>query len=129
MIEVTCAVIIEEGRLLCAQRNEMDKHSLKWELPGGKVEVGESHAECLQRELREELDVVVEVNQQLSVNVHQYEHLSLRLIPFRCSILAGTPKPRVHQQLRWIALDHLLELDWAEADIPIIKRLITDRLS
>ncbi len=122
LTEVACAVILREGMLLAAQRHESDPHHpLKWELPGGKVEDGESAEACIKRELLEELGVMVEVMERLPETVHGYRDKWIRLIPFKCRIVSGIPQVIVHQQLKWVGMDVLLELDWVEADLPIIR--------
>ena len=124
MLEVTCAVIIQNGQLLAAQRKENDRHPLKWELPGGKVEAGESYSACIQRELKEELDIQVIVVNELNSTIHHYPDLSLKLIPLQCEIVDGSPKPVIHKEICWVDLKDIWSLDWAEADIPILKKLL-----
>ncbi|WP_258097384.1 (deoxy)nucleoside triphosphate pyrophosphohydrolase [Marinoscillum pacificum] len=124
MLEVTCAVIIQNGQLLAAQRKENDRHPLKWELPGGKVEAGESYSACIQRELMEELDIQVIVVNELNSTIHHYPDLSLKLIPLQCEIVDGSPKALIHKEICWIGFKDIWALDWAEADIPILKKLL-----
>ncbi len=124
IVSVTCSVIIQNGHLLIAQRKADDTHSLKWELPGGKVEAGETNQECLIRELKEELDITVRIGSRLPENVHRYGHKEIRLIPFFCEIVKGKPKPLVHEKIEWVPIAEALSVDWAEADIPIINWLL-----
>lgn len=72
MIHVTCAIIYQNNQILCAQRSETMKHSLKWEFPGGNVEEGEELEACLVREIQEELNVEVQVGRSLTTNYHNY---------------------------------------------------------
>lgn len=93
----------------------------KWEFPGGKVEEGETEDGCLIREIREELGVDVDIVERLGSFPYTYEHgFSLELIPFRCQITAGQPLPSEHAEIRWIRKEHLKDLDWAGADIPVV---------
>ena len=128
MLEVTCAVIIQNGQLLAAQRKENDRHPLKWELPGGKLEAGESYADCIQRELKEELDIQVVVVSQLNHSIHSYPDLTLKLIPLQCEIVGGTPKALIHKTICWIKMKEIWTLDWAEADIPILKSYVESQV-
>lgn len=128
-IPVTCALIVRNGKLLCAQRSEAMALPLKWELPGGKIENNESEEECLQREIHEELGLVVEVETRLVPNLHEIQPgKQILLIPFRCKITGGTLQPTEHKAIEWLDFTELLHLDWAEADIPIIKQFIQSTL-
>ena len=98
---------------------------LKWELPGGKVEPGETIEECLQREILEELGINIEILEKREFNLHKLdESKSIRLIPFLCQISGGTLELKEHNQIVWLEPQNLLTLDWAEADIPIVERFI-----
>ena len=71
MIEVTCALIVDDqNRLFAAQRSSKMSLPLKWEFPGGKVESGESFESCLLREIKEELNVEIEIITSLHFNIH-----------------------------------------------------------
>ncbi|AZG48733.1 (deoxy)nucleoside triphosphate pyrophosphohydrolase [Gordonia insulae] len=87
-------------RLLLAQRRYPPEVAGLWELPGGKVEAGESPEAALRRELREELDVEVRVGSALAERVALRDDLTL--IALRAQIVAGTPRPADHEALRWV---------------------------
>lgn len=93
---------------------------LKWELPGGKIEAGETAEHCLIREIREELNIDITILQALDPNIHTYPTISIRLIPFICKQVSGTITLKEHADFKWLNTNDLLDLDWAEADIPII---------
>jgi 8-oxo-dGTP diphosphatase len=118
MIRVVAAVIVRDGRLLAAQRPPGKREALKWELPGGKVEPGETDAAALARELAEELGVVATVGEALGV----VRHGDVELIALRCAI-AGQPRAIEHAALRWLARAELDAVDWAPADVPLVERL------
>jgi len=125
MIEVTCAIIIDEnGLVLATQRSEQMKMPLKWEFPGGKVEAGESLEECLKREIQEELGILVAVGEQLLDHTHHYPDFSIRLIPFICKITSGSIELKEHLKYGWLRAEDLPELDWAEADVPILNHYL-----
>lgn len=88
------------GRLLLAQRRYPAEVAGLWELPGGKVEDGESTADALRRELIEELAVEVEVGAALTERVAL--RADLELIALRARIVEGTPIPVEHQAIRWV---------------------------
>lgn len=122
IIPVVCAIIERGDEVLCAQRSANMSLPLKWEFPGGKLECNESAEEALIREIEEELGVRVEIEMALPYSDHHYvPEKCIRLIPFVCSIAPdANPGAREHAELRWVAKNQLLELDWAAADVPIV---------
>ena len=125
IIPVTCALIYEQGKVLCAQRSERMALPLKWELPGGKVEAGESDSECLHREILEELGLEIEILETLEESNYTIDaERGIRLIPFLCRITAGLAEAREHKEIRWVERSRLMELDWANADIPVVQRFM-----
>lgn len=97
---------------------------LKWEFPGGKVEDEENLEACLKREIREELGVEIELIEQLPSNFHIYSNIKLELIPFRCSLQTFEIDLLEHLQIHWLSIQKLQDLDWAEADVPIVNHYI-----
>jgi 8-oxo-dGTP diphosphatase len=122
-IDVTCGLLERDGRLLVARRPPGKALAGKWEFPGGKVEPGEAAAVCLARELREELGVDVRVGAALPASVHRYDPAgrAIRLLPFRCEIVAGEPHTHEHSALRWCTVDEIAALDLAAADLPVLE--------
>lgn len=119
--DVVCAIIERDEKFLIARRPDDGRHlGRKWEFPGGKVETGESETAALIRELREELDVAVEIVERLTPVEHRYPELSLRLIAFRCRLASGTPQAGAHEELRWIGIDEAANYDFPEADLPVL---------
>jgi 8-oxo-dGTP diphosphatase len=122
-IHVACGIIQHDGLILATQRSASMSLPLKWEFPGGKLEVGETPQVCLVRELQEELGVSVTIGQGLSPLTHSYPSFTVTLYPFLCHQLQGTITLYEHSDARWLPLNDLLQLDWAEADLPIINML------
>lgn len=124
-IPVVCALIInEDGRVLAACRSSAMDLPGKWEFPGGKVEPGETTQEALIREIAEELGIVINITGGLTAQIHRYKEKSIQLIPFVCSVSSGVVTLREHQSWNWFNHDELEQLDWAEADIPILKEYL-----
>ena len=125
MINVSCAIIIDdENRVFVAQRSTEMHLPLKWEFPGGKVEEDETAEESLVREIKEELGIEIEIIRPLDPNTHVYGEKTIHLIPFRSKIRQGSIHLKEHAAYLWVNPNHLLDLDWAEADIPIAKALL-----
>ncbi|MUP46976.1 (deoxy)nucleoside triphosphate pyrophosphohydrolase [Gramella sp. BOM4] len=125
MIRVTCALIEDNDKILCAQRSEKMSLPLKWEFPGGKVEKGETLEECLKREIKEELGLNIEILERLPPNQHRYnDQKIIELIPFRCSLQTSEIILKEHSKIEWATTSQLQNFDWAEADIPIVQHYI-----
>ncbi|AUC83757.1 DNA mismatch repair protein MutT [Lacinutrix sp. Bg11-31] len=125
MIPVTCAIIQFDDKILAVQRSEKMKLPLKWEFAGGKIEVGESEIDCIEREIFEELNIKIEVKERLTPFTHQYPNLKIKLIPFIAEYLSGELKLREHCRFLLADKDELINLDWAEADLPILKEYLS----
>ncbi len=100
--EIVVAAIREEGRYLIGKRPAKGLLGGLWELPGGKIEVGETHQTALVRECREELGVHVRVGGMIASVKHAYTHLRVTLNVYRCTIESGAPSPNTHTELQWV---------------------------
>ena len=110
--------------MLVAQRSATQSLPLKWEFPGGKIEPGETKAEALFREISEELGIEIEVVESLRSTTHAYPEFSLTLHPRLCRIASGIPVTHAHAKIEWCGPAELGDLDWAEADIPILEEYL-----
>jgi 8-oxo-dGTP diphosphatase len=125
VIEVTCALIIDsQNRIFAAQRSSIMSLPLKWEFPGGKIELNETPEHCLLREIKEELNIEVEIVKALPENVHIYPSISIKLMPFICKHVRGEIILREHADFKWLHSNELLALNWADADVPIVKSFL-----
>jgi 8-oxo-dGTP diphosphatase len=124
MIKVTCAIILFDDKILVTQRSEEMKLPLKWEFPGGKLEENESEIDCIKREIKEEINIEIDIVKQLSDSFYDYGSFQIKLIPFVANYLSGTIKLAEHKKYRLLAASELKELDWAEADKPIVEELL-----
>jgi len=122
-VTVTAALIIEQGKILVTQRKKESSHGLLWEFPGGKVKEGEDPRQALRRELKEELDVEVEVGMLLDAVFHAYPEYPILLLVYRCWVEKGSLKPIGCRDLRWVTLRELEKLAMPPADDPIRKHL------
>ncbi|WP_162342542.1 (deoxy)nucleoside triphosphate pyrophosphohydrolase [Cyclobacterium salsum] len=124
MIKVTCALIERNGETLVVQRSEKMQLPLKWEFPGGKMEVGESEEDCILREIKEELNIDIKLVHRLTPSAFKYPTKNIYLIPFLASHIGGELKLAEHKSYKWLRKDRLTRLDWAEADIPIMNEYL-----
>lgn len=127
-IHVVGAVIVHEGRILCAQRGANSSLALKWEFPGGKIEAGETPQEALRREILEEMHCTVEIGEQVEYTAYDYDFGVVHLTTFYCRLLSGTPTLTEHASIEWLHISELNSLDWAPADIPAIEKIMKQPL-
>ncbi len=125
---VVGAAIIRDGHVLAAQRAEPRALCGRWEFPGGKTEPGETPADALVRECREELGVTVRAHDQIGDDVPLPEiserlarPVLLRLL--EAELVSGRPRALEHLAVRWVGPDHLRGLDWLPADVPFLGAL------
>jgi mutator protein MutT len=119
---VTAAVVERDGALLVTRRGDHQHLGGLWEFPGGKCEPGETLAACLRREMREELDVEVEVGDKIHTVTHHYAERSVELHFFSCE-LRGSPRPMLGQAMRWVARAELRPEEFPPADAELIALL------
>lgn len=124
VIEVACGVILDKDKVLCVQRSETMSLPLKWEFPGGKIELGETAEVCLIRELAEELEIRVSIIEKLSNSYFDYGNFEINLIPYICQFKGDKIILKEHKKYLWLSTNELILLDWAPADIPIVNEII-----
>ncbi|MFC3878735.1 (deoxy)nucleoside triphosphate pyrophosphohydrolase [Algoriphagus namhaensis] len=125
-IQVVCAIIISEGKLLCAKRSESMSLPGYWEFPGGKIEGKETEQEALIREIKEELGVNVIPTQKLtSSHLKSEKGKLIELIPYVCLWESGKLVALEHEEVAFYSFDQAKKLNWAPADIPIFDELLT----
>lgn len=95
---------------------------MKWELPGGKIEKGESVFEAVAREIREELGLTVKPERELESVIHSYPEKTIELIPVAVKVVSGTLKVAEHHDTAWVDLSGAKSLDWACADRKLLEK-------
>jgi 8-oxo-dGTP diphosphatase len=113
-------------RLLAARRSDPPSLAGRWELPGGKVEAGESPTGALHRELREELGVAVLLGEEVAADGPRAWPLSDRyeMRVWLATVTAGTPAPLTsHDRLRWLEPGAWDDVDWLDGDRPVLEAL------
>lgn len=121
-INVVAAVIMKEGKVFATQRG-YGEFKDGWEFPGGKVESGESPEEALRREIREELEVDVNVGDLIDTIEYDYPAFHLSMKCYACTIASGSPHLLEHEAARWLSADQLDSVAWLPADITLIPKI------
>lgn len=127
-IEVVAAIVIRDDKILCLQRDahKFSYLSYKFEFPGGKVEFGETVEAALYREILEELDLSVEIQKKFLTVDHKYPDFEIILHSFICRALASEFTLKEHISYKWLKPSEIKKLDWAEADLPIVAKLMEE---
>ena len=121
MIEVTAAVIRENGRFLICQRAKGKNCELLWEFPGGKIEPGETAEQCIVRECREELGITLKVERELTDLVYPYPDRTVHLHFFITRVIGGRLQRKEHNAIAWITPDELTQYDFCPADAEMLR--------
>ena len=124
-VEVAAGLLLRGDTILACQRRDDQPHPGKWEFPGGKREAGESIADCLRRELHEELGIETATSclAPIAFASHGYEKFHLLMPVFACRKWNGTPQPREGQTLKWVAPMDLNKYPMPPADLPLVGLL------
>jgi len=123
MIEVVAAIIINNGKVLIAQRADNQNLSGKWEFPGGKIETGETREECLVREIEEELGIKIKVDDFFGENIYKYDTGKIKLMAYKAKWIEGEIQLTVHSQVKWVKPRELENYDFAPSDIYFVNKL------
>jgi 8-oxo-dGTP diphosphatase len=124
MIEVAAAIIEnEQGQILIARRKKGKSQEGMWEFPGGKIEKDESVESCLQRELREEMNIEIIPYQLFGVNDYFYGSTHIRLTAYKATYVGGEIVLVDHDEFRWVHRNELHEFQFAPADIKFVEML------
>lgn len=121
---MVAGVIERRGLVLICRRSPHHRHPLKWEFPGGKVEIGETPEQALVRELDEELGIEAEVGEEIENYPFRYPERPPVLLRFyRVARFTGEPENRVFDDIRWEAPERLPDYDFLEGDEAFVRRL------
>ncbi len=122
-VYVVAAIIRDNDRILATQRGH-GEYKDGWEFPGGKIEQGETPEEALRREIREELDMEIDVGTRLCTVDYDYPAFHLNMQCFWASIKAGTPVLKEHEAAKWLTREELKSVSWLPADIEVVEQII-----
>ena len=122
-LDVGAGAIIRDGKFLAARRAPTEKHAGWWEFPGGKFEPGEDAIACLKREIREELELEVEVGEEIGIWIYDHGDVVVRLHVRRCTIISGNMVLNNHDKVHWCTKDN--EVEWLGPDQEIASTILT----
>jgi len=123
-VEVAAAIIFHEGQILISQRDERSHLSGYWEFPGGKREPDESFEECVMREIREELNVDIEVERFFETVQYEYSEKIVLLNFYFCRYLRGEAQALGCRQCKWVPLRELGGYSFPPANEPVLQKLL-----
>ena len=121
-VKVVAAVIRKDNRIFATERGYGDFKDM-WEFPGGKIEPGESGPEALKREIREELDTIIEVGDYIETVEYDYPAFHLSMECYWCTVKEGKLTLLEHENALWLDRDSLLSVEWLPADLVIIPKV------
>lgn len=121
-IQVVAAIIRAEDKILATQRGYGD-FTGGWEFPGGKIETGESNEQALIREIKEELEVEIEVGDFVHSIEYDYPDFHLTMHCYFAKVVKGDIVLTEHQSAKWLTRDTLMSVEWLPADIELIEQL------
>jgi 8-oxo-dGTP diphosphatase len=121
-IEVVAAVILDGGKVFATQRG-YGVYKDWWEFPGGKIEAGETREAALIREIQEELNTEIAVEELIKTVEWDYPDFHLVMHCFRCSIRSGDLTLNEHEAARWLTAETIRSVNWLPADLEIIEQV------
>lgn len=123
MIRATAAILIKDGKILIAQKGPHDKRANKWEFPGGKIDPGETPEQCLAREMLEEFEIEISVNNFFAENLHTFPDGQVLVLAYLCSWTGGEINATEHADYKWVDASELCQFDIVSSDVPIAEKI------
>ena len=121
-IKVAAAIIRKDKKVLATQRG-YGGYKDWWEFPGGKIEPGEMPETALAREIKEELDSEIAVEQYLTTVEHDYPEFHLSMDCYWCKVKSGKLTLSEHEAAKWLPLDNLHQVNWLPADVKVVEAI------
>ncbi len=121
-VNVVAAVIKKGNKILATQRG-YGEFKDGWEFPGGKIEAGETPAEAIVREIKEELDAKIKVEDNLGLIEYDYPNFHLHMECFLCSLASADLTLLEHEDMKWLTAETMDNVDWLPADVEMAKKV------
>jgi 8-oxo-dGTP diphosphatase len=122
MIQVVCAIIFKNRKVLVTQRGEHPRHAFQWEFPGGKIKPEETESQAILREIKEELDLDIEIAEQMKPVDFDYGFKKIRLVPFLCLPQNGEIVLNEHVDSKWVSWQELTSMNLSGADFKLLAQ-------
>ena len=119
--DVIIGMIYKKNKFLISKRNNKGLLAGLWELPGGKKRIKENNRDCLKREIKEELDIDINITKKIGEIKHQYSHFKINLIGYHCIYKAGKPKPITSNGLKWITKKNINSFAFPKSTIKLFN--------
>ena len=124
-IKVVAAVIRDADRIFATQRGYGDYKGW-WEFPGGKIEAGETPQKALEREIREELDTIIEVGDFIQTVEYDYPQFHLSMDCFWSTVKDGNLVLKEHEAAKWLTAEDIKSVNWLPADLLILDAVTNE---
>lgn len=112
LLVVTAAIIEDNQKILITQRKREKHGGLLWEFPGGKLEENEAPQECIVREIKEELNIDVEIIDIFDVVYHRYSDFNVLMLFYRCRYIGGDIMAKEVENFKWVTVNEIEEYDF-----------------
>ena len=126
-INVVAGIIINQNKILIGKRKDKDIGGGKWEFPGGKIEVGETNSEALERELYEELGISVKIGKELMNYEHVFKTTIYNITFMEIIDYEGEICNNAHSEIKWVKFSNLLEYDFISGDDRFIQSFLKSK--
>ena len=126
-INVVAGIIINQNKILIGKRKDKDIGGGKWEFPGGKIEVGETNSEALERELYEELGISVKIGKELMNYEHLFKTTIYNITFMEITDYEGEIRNNAHSEIKWVKFSKLPEYDFISGDDRFIQSLLKSK--
>jgi 8-oxo-dGTP diphosphatase len=118
---VVAAIIRQKNLYLIVKRNRNKHFGLKWEFPGGKVEIGENFHDALIREIKEELNISIKIQKKIAQKKYKDTKINIIIHYYLCSLDNGKIKLLEHEDLSWVEKKNFLQYDFVPGDKEILS--------